>query len=86
MAVSVIIATAGGETAVLRPGDAVSVQVPGWQEFGGSNMKIDETGAIHLVTVGRVEASGKTVAELAREIELRLGEVVLDPQVSVTLR
>jgi protein involved in polysaccharide export with SLBB domain len=84
MVASVAFATASNDANVLRRGDALSIQVPGWREFGGTNLRIDESGGIYLVTIGRVEASGKTVAELAHEIEQRLGEVVLEPRVLVT--
>jgi polysaccharide biosynthesis/export protein len=83
-----LLATAAAEKPAtpnrLGPGDVLSIRSPHSVEFGGRNLKIDESGAIYLAMIGRVQATGKTPGELAIEIENRLEQdFLLSPQISV---
>jgi polysaccharide export outer membrane protein len=69
----------------IGPFDELSVNVFGVPELSQS-VQADASGRISLPLVGSLEASGKTPAELASEIEGRLaGRYVRDPQVSVNV-
>jgi len=72
----------------LAPGDIVRVEVfelvtPGQQER--EELLIDQTGNIRLKEVGDVVAAGLTIEEFQREIEAKVGRLVTNPIVQVTL-
>ena len=84
------VATVTGEKPVsaqlqnkLGAGDVLTIRALHAAEFGDRNIKIDENGSIHLAMIGRVQAIGKTTRELAQEIEHRLSDIIVEPQVSV---
>ena len=88
--IAATVATVTAETPVSRQrqnklgaGDVLAIRALRAAEFGDRNIRIDENGSIHLAMIGRVQAVGKTTRELAQEIEQRLSDIILEPQVSV---
>ena len=72
----------------LAPGDIVRVDVfelvtPGQQER--EELLIDQTGNIRLKEVGDVVAAGLTIEEFQLEIEAKVGRLITNPVVQVTL-
>lgn len=66
-------AGASADSAVLGPGDAISVSVYNRSDLSGA-FTIPEDGNISLHLVGTVQAAGRTAVEIAEEIEVRLSE------------
>ena len=72
----------------LAPGDIVRVDVfelvtPGQQE--SEQLLIDQTGNIRLKEVGDVVAAGLTIEEFQHEIEAKVGRLIANPVVQVSL-
>ena len=72
----------------LAPGDVVRVDVfelvtPGQQER--EELLIDQTGNIRLKEIGDVVAAGLTIEEFQREIEVKVGRLIANPVVQVSL-
>lgn len=66
------------------PGDTLSVSVLGAPDLSGERT-VDGRGMVDFPLIGEVPALGRTSAELARTLEVQLGERFLrNPQVSVT--
>ena len=90
-AYSVIPATsANTNTAVadyrIGPLDTVDVTVYQEPDLSAKALQVDAAGQIALPLVGTVQATGKTPAELSRELETILGSKYLrNPQVTVTV-
>jgi polysaccharide export outer membrane protein len=72
-------------TAILGPGDMLSVSVLALEEIKATQTRIDGTGHIDLLLVGRIRAAGLTTEELKEEIARRLGDIMNDPQVVVSI-
>ncbi len=70
---------------VLGPDDQVSVLISDLEEINGRQFRIDKDGELELPLAGRVDASGKTVDQLGREIEQRLRRFVRNPSVVVSV-
>jgi protein involved in polysaccharide export with SLBB domain len=70
----------------LGSGDRVRIKVYGVDQVGGE-LEVDISGYIDQPLMGRVQAAGRTPAELTQQIATRLkqGKIVDDPQVSVEL-
>jgi protein involved in polysaccharide export with SLBB domain len=70
----------------LGTGDKIRVKVYGVEQVGGET-EVDIVGNIDTPLIGRVQAAGRTPAELSQDITNRLkrNKVVDDPQVSVEL-
>lgn len=88
------IRTAPEDYAKIAPGEELTVTI--WENVdegvftsvGARNSEIgtvtvDEVGQIFLPYVGFVDASGRTVAELRRDIRASLAERTLDPQIEI---
>lgn len=69
----------------LGPDDYIVVHALDVEEFNGKPIRIDARGAINLPMIGRINASGLTIAQLEGEITLRLKKFLLDPQVTVSI-
>ena len=70
---------------VVGLGDQLQVMV--WNEADLSQeMSVRIDGRISLPLLGDVVAAGKTIRELAAELEHRFGEIVTEPSVTVMLR
>ncbi len=77
-------AGAGNNEYVIGRGDQLQIMV--WKEQDLSqNMAVRIDGRISMPLIGDVEAAGKTIAVLTRDLEKRFSEVVTDPSVSVML-
>lgn len=69
---------------VISPGDAISVQV--WdQEKMSARVRVRDDGQISLPFLNDVPAAGKTPVALARELEQRLRNLIVTPQVTVAV-
>lgn len=73
------------EAYVLGPGDQLSIQVTNVEEYTGKPLRIDDAGSLILPLAGRVPASGSTVAELTRDLTMRLAKYVVKPEVTITI-
>lgn len=72
----------------LAPGDVVRVDVfelvtPGQPER--EELMVDQTGNIRLKEVGDIVAAGLTIEEFQREIEAKVGRLIANPVVQVSL-
>jgi polysaccharide export outer membrane protein len=78
--------TVGPPASNLGPGDTFEVSVYGEEDLSGK-YRVAEDGAINFPLVGRIEAAGKTTAEIATAIrdQLRERKLLRDPHVSVFL-
>lgn len=66
--------------------DTLDVSIYQEPDLSAKALQVDASGQIALPLVGTVQASGKTAAELSRELERMLGGKYLrDPQVTVTI-
>jgi len=77
-------------TAVLRPGDSLTVALLGIPDASTNNVQIDEQGLISLPFIGPVQAEGSSSSELSRQIQSiyldRRFYTSIDVSVSVTER
>jgi polysaccharide export outer membrane protein len=83
-------ANASANTAIadyrIGPLDTVDVTVYQEPDLSAKALQVDAAGQIALPLVGTVQATGKTPAELSRELETILGTKYLrNPQVTVTV-
>ena len=71
---------------VIGPRDLLVVQVVGEPSASGT-MRVDADGAITLPLIGRVQAGGKTVLQLAEDVRRALADgFFTDPKVSATVQ
>lgn len=69
---------------VIAPGDLLSIRVYNQDSMGG-RMRVRSDGKITLPFVNDLQAAGFTTAGLARSVEKRLKDYVVNPVVTVTL-
>jgi protein involved in polysaccharide export with SLBB domain len=70
----------------LGPEDVISVQVFGQDRYSRGGITVPPSGRISLSLIpGGVFVNGKTVEEVAKLIELKYDEYIIDPQVTVSL-
>lgn len=69
---------------VIQPGDTISIRVWG-QEGMASKGKVRPDGRISVPFANDVQAAGSTPAALARTIQARLKDFIVNPVVTVTL-
>lgn len=70
---------------VLGPDDEITVRALDVDEIDGKTARVDRSGSADLPLVGKLKASGLTIAEFEAELTKRLGRYVRDPRVSVTV-
>lgn len=70
---------------VLGPDDQVTIHVLDVPEINGQSQRLDPNGDLRLPIVGRVNAGGLTVDQLAAELVTRLKDYVLEPDVAVSV-
>lgn len=70
---------------VIGPEDKLTIRVFEVKDLSFDNEQVDTSGQIMLPLVGKVQASGKTTAQLEDEITQRLGKYLQSPQVSVSV-
>jgi len=75
-----------GEEYVIGSGDVLSVFVYHAPELSEPEVPVRPDGRISVPLVQDIAASGKTAAQLSREIESRLTKYVRDPNVTVIVR
>ncbi len=71
---------------VLGVDDVVVVRVLDLDEIKPDPLRIDMRGFINLPLVGRIQAGGRTVEQLEREIALRLDNILHKPEVTVSVQ
>ena len=69
---------------MIQPGDTISIRVWG-QEGMSSKGKVRPDGRISVPFVNDIEAAGTTPAALAKTIQARLKDFIVNPVVTVTL-
>lgn len=70
----------------LGPEDVISVQVFGQDRYSRGGITVPPSGRISLALIqGGVFVNGKTVDEVAKIIESKYDEYIIDPQVTVSL-
>jgi polysaccharide biosynthesis/export protein len=70
---------------VLGPGDQIMIRVLEAEEIADKPVRIDASGFIPLLMIGRVRAAGLTVEELEKSITQKLQAHLRRPQVSVSV-
>lgn len=70
---------------VLGPDDQVSIWALGVEELPDRPFRIDPQGYLELPVIGRVRAAGATAEQLGAEITRKLGSIIKQPQVTVSL-
>jgi polysaccharide export outer membrane protein len=71
---------------LLGPGDKLNIFVYRAPELSANGLPIRPDGRLSLPLVPDIEAAGRTPSQLAREIEGRLKEYVLEPNVTVMVQ
>ena len=71
---------------VIGPGDGLDVYVHRAPELSATALPVRPDGRLSLPLVPDIEAAGRTPSQLAREIEVRLKQYVLEPNVTVMVR
>ena len=72
---------------ILGPGDVIEVEVLGQADFGKSRVKLQPDGTVPLPVLGTVVAGGRTVQQLASQIEQKLvqAQYYKNPTVNVDI-
>ncbi len=76
--------SASQEGYLIGPGDRVTIKVFGAEEFSGNQVVLPD-GTVTLNYIGTVQASNRTVPDLASAIESRLATYMKRPRVSVRM-
>lgn len=77
---------ARGDEYEIGPGDSLSVQVQGQSDMTG-DFKVDAEGLLNFPILGKIKASGHTIADLERKLTTLLADGYLRrPQVSVSVK
>ena len=77
---------AGVESFTLGAGDVLEVSVWGDESLTRPNVIVRPDGKISFPLVGDLMAAGKTVEQLRKEFETRIGEYVSDAPVTIMLQ
>ena len=72
-------------TYVLGPGDQISIQVTDMDDFPNRPLQIDPDGYVDLPLIGRLHASGLTLAQMKAEMAVRLTKYIDAPQIVLNL-
>ena len=78
-------ASAAGQSYVIGPGDSLSVFVYRAPELS-LDVPVRPDGRISIPLVPDIQAAGRTPTDLARDLERRLREYVVEPNVTVIVR
>ena len=70
---------------VLGPGDQILIQVADLDDFPNRPLQIDPDGYVDLPLVGRLHASGLTLAQMKAEMAVRLSKYITSPQIVLNL-
>ena len=69
----------------LGPGDKIGISVLGIEELNRKEIQVDASGRVAVALLGALDASGKTPAQLAEEIQSGYRRYIRNPEVSVDL-
>lgn len=75
--------SAAGADYRLGPEDVITITAADAEELGNQPIRIETSGSIRLPMVGRIDAAGLSVEELAKVLETRLKVFIKRPQVSI---
>ena len=84
-------APAAAEEYIMNPGDRMIVTVAGYEEYSNTAATKDNAlvvrpdGKISFPLVGTIDTTGKTIKEFTAELQNRLSEYLVNPDVSVNL-
>jgi protein involved in polysaccharide export with SLBB domain len=70
---------------VLGPGDVVSVKVMPQDKYSATDLPVLQDGSLYYPGVGRLDASGKTIDQLASDITVGLSRYCVNPSVTISL-
>ena len=70
---------------ILGPGDQILIQVTDLDDFPNRPLQINPDGDVDLPLVGRLHASGLTLAQMKSELALRLSKYITSPQIVLNL-
>ena len=72
---------------ILGPGDVIEVEVLGQADFGKARVKLQPDGTVPLPAIGTIVAGGRTVQQLASQIEQKLvqAQYYKNPTVNVDI-
>lgn len=77
--------TAVSSDYVLGKGDQITLHVGDMEEISDKPLRIDPDGGIDLPLIGRMQASGLTMAQFKTALAAKLSKYINDPQISVNL-
>jgi polysaccharide export outer membrane protein len=84
--VSIPSKASGVEAGAIQPGDRLYIRVLGEPDLTSDQYWVDGSGKVQVPLAGEFAVSGKTTAELRREITKQLGaRYIRDPQVAVSI-
>jgi polysaccharide export outer membrane protein len=70
----------------LGPLDELQVRILNLDEYAnGVTSSVDESGALDLPVVGRIQAGGRSVSEVETELAMMLKKYLVNPQVSIRI-
>ena len=70
---------------ILGPGDQILIQVTDLDDFPNRALQIDPDGDVDLPLIGRLHASGLTLAQMKAELAVRLSKYITAPQIVLNL-
>jgi polysaccharide export outer membrane protein len=75
----------GGGQYVIAPGDVLSILVFDQKDMSG-DLTVRSDGRISMPLVNELDAAGKTPAQLATDLQEAMKKLILNPQVTVTVK
>jgi len=83
--------TAAAEEYIMSPGDKLMIVIAGYEEYSSNPAQTDSAylvrpdGKVSFPMVGTINTTGKTVGQFTEELKERLGEYLVNPDVSVNI-
>ena len=83
--------SAAAEEYIMSPGDRLMIVVNGYTEYSSTPSQPDSAylvrpdGKVSFPMVGTIDTTGKTVGQFTQELENRLSEYLVNPDVSVNI-
>ena len=83
--------TAAAEEYIMSPGDKLMIVIAGYEEYSSSPAQPESAyvvrpdGKVSFPMVGTIDTTGKTVGQFTEELKERLGEYLVNPDVSVNI-
>jgi len=83
-AISLVAPPGEGQAVRIKAGDTLQINVSDMPEFALRKARLLSDGTMSLPLVGNVQAVGRTLAELAEDLERRYSRFLKDPRVRIT--